>query len=106
MTRVLVFTAMLAGVAVRGVAQDALPLTLEEAISRGLATSHRLAEAAALGDAAQAVVEERQAAKRPLLAAQGGYTRTNHITPFGIVMPLNRVQIIYPDVPDNYRTRL
>ena len=81
-------------------------LTLEDAISRGLATSHRLAEAVARGEAAYAVVGERRAAAMPVATAQAGYTRTNHVTPFGFFSDFGRLVIIYPDVPDNYRTRL
>ena len=84
-----------------------LPLTLEEAVRRGLDTSHRIAEAVARGEAAGAIVTERHAALLPQVAAQAGYTRTNHVTPFGVVAPPgNQLQIIYPDVPNNYRTRL
>lgn len=83
-----------------------ITLTLEDAIGRGLATSHRLAEAAARGEAADAVVDERRAAGMPVATAQAGYTRTNHVTPFGFFTGNDRFAIIYPDVPDNYRTRL
>jgi outer membrane protein TolC len=34
-----------------------------------------------------------------------GYTRTNHIVPFGLP-PEKPTAIIYPDIPDNWRTRL
>ncbi|PYR63800.1 MAG: hypothetical protein DMF91_02325 [Acidobacteria bacterium] len=81
-------------------------LTLEEAITRGLAVSHRLAEAAARGEAAGAVAAERHAALLPQIAGQAGYTRTNHVDEFGILLPNNQIKIIYPDVPDNYRARL
>jgi outer membrane protein TolC len=81
-------------------------LTLEEAIARGLAGSHRLAEAAARGEAADAVAAERRAALLPQIAGQAGYTRTNHVDEFGILLPNNQIKIIYPDVPDNYRARL
>jgi outer membrane protein len=83
-----------------------LRLTLDEAIQRGLETSHRIAEAVARGDAAEAVVGERRAATLPQMAAQAGYTRTNHVTAFGIPTPGNQLNIIYPDAPNNYRTRL
>ncbi len=83
-----------------------IELTLDEAIARGLATSHRLAEAAARGEAAGAFADERHAALLPQLAAQAGYTRTNHVEEFGLLLPNNQLKIIYPDVPDNYRTRL
>jgi outer membrane protein len=84
----------------------ALRLTLEEAIRDGLQTSHRLAEAAARGEAAEAITDQRHAATRPQIAALAGYTRTNHVDTFGVLLPNNQLRIIYPDVPDNYRTRL
>ena len=80
-------------------------LTLEEARARALEASHRLAEARARLSVADAAVAASEAARRPTVAASAGYTRTNHVIPFavpGLVRPL----IIYPDVPDNYRTRL
>lgn len=83
-----------------------LRLTLDEAIRRSLETSHRIAEAVARGDAAAAVVGERKAAAQPQVAAQAGYTRTNHVDAFGLPQPGNQLQIIYPDVPNNYRARL
>jgi outer membrane protein len=82
------------------------PLTLEEAIRRGLEISYRIAEVTARGDAAEAVVGERHAAKLPQLSGLAGYTRTNHVDPFFIVSGSNQLRIIYPDVPDNYRARL
>lgn len=83
-----------------------LRLTLDDAVRRGLETSHRIAEAVARGQAAEAVVGERRAAALPQVAAQAGYTRTNHVATFGILMPNNQLRVIYPDIPDNYRTRL
>ena len=87
-------------------ATGAIQLTLDEAIRRGLETSQRIAEAVARGEAAEAVVGERHAATLPQIAAQAGYTRTNHVEAFGILSPGNQFRVIYPDVPDNYRTRL
>jgi ABC-2 type transport system ATP-binding protein len=84
----------------------ALRLTLDEAIRRGLETSHRIAEASARGEAAEAVAGLRRAATLPQVAAQGGYMRTNHVDEFGVLLPTNQLRIIYPDVPDNYRARL
>lgn len=83
-----------------------LRLTLEDAVQRGLETSHRVAEAVARGEAAEAVVGARRASTRPQVAAQAGYTRTNHVDAFGLLLPDNQFKVIYPDVPDNYRTRL
>lgn len=83
-----------------------LAVTLDDAIGRGLAASHRLAEAAARGEAATAIVDERRAAALPVVSAQGGYTRTNHVDQFGILLPNNQLNVIYPDLANNYRTRL
>jgi outer membrane protein len=81
------------------------PLTLDQAIDRGMAASHRLAEAEARKTGAEAAVRGREAADRPLVSAQAGYTRTNHITAFGFNTPTGP-EVLYPDVPDNLRTRL
>jgi outer membrane protein TolC len=89
-----------------GAETPALTLTLDDALARGLAASHRLAEAIARGDAASAVAAQRAAAALPQVAAQGGYTRTNHVQPFGIPFSPNVVQLIYPDLPNNLRSRL
>lgn len=83
-----------------------IPLTLQEAIERGLATSHRLAEASARGDMAQAAVAQRHAAALPQVAGRAGYMRTNHVDEFGLLLPNNQLRIIYPDVPNNYQARL
>jgi outer membrane protein len=89
-------------------AQAPARLTLDEAVSRGLATSHRLAELTARQDGAEAAVKGRHAAGLPQVSAQAGYTRTNHVDEFGITRPGTppTFQVIYPDVPDNLRTRL
>ena len=86
--------------------QPPILLTADEAVSRGLAASHRLTEATARHDTAEAVVGERRAALLPQVAAVAGYTRTNHVDPFGILLPNEQFRVIYPDIPDNYRTRL
>jgi outer membrane protein TolC len=88
-------------------AQDApAKLTLDEAIAQGLANSARIKELQAREDAARAVEEGRAAAQRPALALQGGYSRTNHVDEFAVgVAGINR-QVVYPDIPDNVRTRL
>ena len=89
------------------VAQTApVRLTLEDAIARGLETSHQVAEFAARLDASQAVVRLNDAADRPQVAALAGYVRTNHVEEFGFPQPGGTFQVIYPDIPDNYRTRL
>lgn len=83
-------------------AQAPTRLTLDEAIARGLEASHRVAEIDARQEAARAVEDQRKAASMPQVALQAGYTRTNHVDEFGI--PGGRV--IYPDIPDNVRSRI
>ena len=84
-----------------------VPLTLEEAITQGLANSRRLAEIEARAEAADFAIAGREVAERPLVAAQAGYTRTNHVPVFSIPTTLGRPpQVVYPDIPDNFRTRI
>ncbi|HEX5111171.1 MAG TPA: TolC family protein [Vicinamibacterales bacterium] len=91
-------------------AQDAgtLQLTLEEAQARAIDTSHRLAEGRARERTAQAVVDSREAADRPVVSAQAGYQRTNHVPEFALPSPAatgGRL-VVYPDVPNNFRSRI
>jgi outer membrane protein TolC len=86
------------------VAQEAsLRLTLEEAIARAEQNSLRVAELQARVEVAAAVEAGREAARRPALAFLGGYTRTSHVDEY--TLPLQPFNPLYPDVPDNYRTR-
>jgi outer membrane protein len=88
-------------------AQDSIVrLTLDEAIARGLANSHRLAELQARKEGAEAAEAVRAAATMPSIALAGGYTRTNHVDEFGIAQPGQPLRLIYPDIPDNYRARI
>jgi outer membrane protein TolC len=104
---ILVLTCVLPAVPSPLHAQDGpLRLTLEEAQARAIAASHRLAEAHSRQAAAAAVAASREAADRPLLSASAGYMRTNHVTEFVVPGPTGVPRILYPDVPDNYRTRL
>ena len=102
----LVILCMAAGAPAAAQPAPALRLTVEDAVTRGLATSHRIAETVARREAADAVVGERHAAALPQLAAQAGYMRTNHVTPFGTITPTGQFNVFWPDVPDNYRSRL
>jgi outer membrane protein len=83
-----------------------LRLTLDAAIARGLDASHRLEELGARQDAARAIEGQREAAERPQLAAIASYTRTNHVEEFSVPNALGGVRVIYPDVPDNMRSRM
>jgi outer membrane protein TolC len=82
-------------------------LTLQEALARAIETSHILADLRARESVAVAVLDQRKTADLPVLSAQAGYRRTNHVEEFGVPQPNPpRIEIIYPDVPDNWRTRL
>jgi len=83
-----------------------MPLTLDEAIARGMDTSRRIAELRSREEAAGFAVEARHVSERPNVGVQAGYLRTNHVDPFVITAPLRPPQVVYPDIPDNYRTRL
>ena len=83
-----------------------LRLSIEDALSKAVEASHRLAEARAREMAAQAGVAIREAAERPLITASAGFTRTNHVLEFGIPGPTGIPTVIYPDVPNNYQSRL
>jgi outer membrane protein TolC len=91
-------------VALPAAAQETL--TLEDAIARSLAHSARLAEIEARRAGAEAAEDGHGAAKRPVVSAQAGYTRTNHVDEFSILAPGQPPRVLYPDVPDNYRARL
>ena len=80
-------------------------VTLDEALARAAANSHRLGELRAREGAALAVVNQRRAADMPIVSAEAGYQRTNHVQPYGFVQN-GRLLVLYPDVPDNWRTRL
>ena len=102
-----VSVAVIAGWPHSVVAQQAIRLALEEAQARAQAASHRLAELRAREAAAGAVAEMRAAEDRPLVALQAGYTRTNHVTEFVVPGPGGAPpRVRYPDVPDNWRTRI
>ena len=94
--------------AARGAAaqEPVLLITLDEAVTRTVANSYRLAELQARRQGAEAAEAGRAAASLPSLALAGGYMRTNHVDEFAITQPVLGRRIIYPDVPDNYRARI
>jgi outer membrane protein len=102
MKRLLIVLLWLSLGVARARGQAPLRLTLDEATARGLEASHRVAEIAARQEAARAVEDQQKATSTPQVALQAGYTRTNHVDEFGI--PGGR--LIYPDVPDNVRSRI
>jgi outer membrane protein TolC len=94
---------MLAGMATAARAQTALPLTLDEAISRGLANAPRLADVRAREAAAESIIASRNAIRLPTITANGEYFRTNHIEPFGVVQPIAGPVVVFPDIPNTFR---
>ena len=83
-----------------------LRVTLDEAVAKAVESSHRLAEARARQQAAEANIEVRRRSDDPTLTASAGYTRTNHVDEFGVPQPNGQLRVIYPDIPDNFRTRV
>ncbi|HEX4912307.1 MAG TPA: TolC family protein [Vicinamibacterales bacterium] len=81
-------------------------LTVADAVARGLETSHRLAELRAREQGAQAAVTAAGLADRPTFNAAAGYTRTNHVAEFFITQPSGLRVVVYPDIPDNFSTRV
>lgn len=103
-----VLFAIVVSFGVNASAQDtpSLRISLDEAQTRAVAASHRLAEARGREAAAQGAIAIRQAADKPVVSLGAGYTRTNHVTEFVVPSPTGVPRVLYPDVPDNYRTRL
>ncbi|MCX6544947.1 MAG: TolC family protein [Acidobacteria bacterium] len=87
-------------------APDSVRLTVADAIELALKASHRLGDFEAREDAAKAGAAVRASAGKPILNLLGGYTRTNHVDEFAIQIPGTPPRVIYPDLPDNWRTRL
>ncbi len=81
-------------------------LSLDDAMSRAIETSHRLGEARARQQGAEATVDVLRKADVPTITALAGYTRTNHVEEFAVATFGTGPRVIYPDIPDNYRTRL
>ncbi len=81
-------------------------LTLDDAMTRAVDTSHRMGEARARQAGAEATVVVRRKSDDPTATASAGYTRTNHVDEFGVPQPNGTLRVIYPDIPDNFRTRV
>ena len=81
-------------------------LTLDEAIARAMQQSGRLAEIEARRAGAEAVESGAAAARLPVVSLLGGYMRTNHVDEFVIFQPGQPRLVVYPDVPDSFRSRL
>jgi len=86
-------------------AQTSLPLSLDEAIRRGVEQAPRMAEARAREAAAGATTTARRADGLPSAFATAGYLRTNHVPAFGFLQSPGSTLVLFPDIPDNYRVR-
>lgn len=107
MKRVSIVALCIVGIANYASAQTApLRLTLEDAVSRGIEANPRLDELLARQDAARAIQGQREAAQQPQVAAIASYTRTNHVEEFSVPNASGGVRVIYPDVPDQVRSRI
>ena len=108
MTRITAaLTVLLAiGIVDRSFAQSPLRLSLADAVTRGFENSHRLAEMRAREDGAKAAATSAELADRPTFNANAGYSRTNHVLNFGFPRPDGAFVIVFPDIPDNFTSRL
>lgn len=108
MTRhILLLACLILGLAPAAVAQTPpLRLTVDDAIARGLANSHRIAEARAREDGARAAARSVDLTRKPVVGASLGYTRTNHVTEFSVPQPGGERLVVYPDIPDNVASRV
>ena len=86
-------------------AQSTIRLSLDEAIARGFANSHRLAEMRAREQGAQAAATTADLARKPIVGTSASYTRTNHVTEFSVPQPNGTRLVVYPDIPDNFMSR-
>jgi outer membrane protein TolC len=87
-------------------AQSPVRLSLADAIARGFANSHRLAEARAREDGAKAAATSADLARKPIVGASASYARTNHVTEFSFPQPNGTRLVVYPDIPDNFMSRM
>ena len=100
------FVAVLSLSSVAFTQTTSIRLTLADAISRGLANSHRIAEIKAREEGARAAAHGADLANRPVVSAGAGYSRTNHVTDFSFPQPNGTRLVVYPDIPDNVVSRV
>ena len=105
MTRVTFVTLIISLAAAPAFAQS-IRLSLSDAIARGFENSHRIAEARAREEGAKAAATTADLARKPIVGASGSYTRTNHVTEFSFPQPNGTRLVVYPDIPDNFMSRL
>ncbi|HUQ85923.1 MAG TPA: TolC family protein [Vicinamibacterales bacterium] len=106
MKRAIVVLAVLTCLPSSSLAQSAIRLSLADAIARGFENSHRLAEARAREEGAKAAATTADLARKPIVGANASYSRTNHVTEFSFPQPNGTRLVVYPDIPDNFMSRL
>ncbi|HVR72325.1 MAG TPA: TolC family protein, partial [Vicinamibacteria bacterium] len=87
-------------------APPVLRLSLGEALARARASAPAVERARALEEAAQADADVSRAAKRPQIELSAGYTRQSDVPELTLALPGAPPRTIFPNIPDNYRTRL
>jgi outer membrane protein TolC len=87
-------------------APPVLRLTVEEARARAKASAPTVEEARALERAARADVGVARAARLPQVDFTAGYRRQSNVPELTLAQPGFGNQVIYPNIPNNYRTRL
>ncbi len=84
-----------------------LPLTLDEAIQRARAFSPRLGQLRFLEDGAEAGLKGARAERLPRIDLAAGYSRYSDVPELAIPLPPpTGTRVLYPNLPDNYTTRL
>jgi outer membrane protein TolC len=106
MKRVIILFAALTCLPTSSFAQSPVRLSLADAIARGFANSHRLAEARAREEGAIAAATSADLADQPIVGASAGYSRTNHVTEFSFPQLNGTRLVVYPDIPNNITSRV
>lgn len=106
MKRAIILVAVLTCLPPSSFGQSPVRLSLADAIARGFANSHRLAEARAREDGAKAAAASADLADKPIVGASAGYSRTNHVTEFSFPQLNGTRLVVYPDIPNNITTRV
>ncbi len=84
---------------------ETVRLTLAETVERARASSPRLGQLAALQTAADAGLLGARAGRLPVLDLAASYTRNSNVPELTIALPSTEPRTIFPNIPDNYRTR-
>ncbi|MEA2603551.1 MAG: outer membrane protein [Acidobacteriota bacterium] len=84
-------------------AQEAVRLTLAEALERARTNSPRLESLTALEAAAEAAGRGARAERLPLVDLAAGYTRNSNVEEFKLTLPGVGTRTLFPNIPNNSR---